>query len=49
MEMHVDSSVLETYLLAIDKSAIPLVVALDEAVRHANTEFSVASIVFAEL
>jgi hypothetical protein len=42
MEMHVDSSALETYLLGVDKSAIRLVLALDEAVRHAHPEFNVA-------
>ena len=37
-----DRSALETYLLGIDKSAIRLVVALDEAVRDAHATFNIA-------
>src|SRR3981081_3120017 len=42
MEMQVNSSALETYLLGVDKSAAPLVIALDKVVRDANPKFDVA-------
>jgi hypothetical protein len=42
MEIHVNSSALETYLLGVDGSAVPVVVSLDKAVRSAYPKFDVA-------
>lgn len=41
-EMSVNGSVLEAYLAGVDAAAVPLVVALDEAIRTANPDFDVA-------
>jgi len=37
-----NTTALDTYLLGIDRSAVPIVVALDNAVRLGNPEFDVA-------
>jgi len=42
LEMSVNDSALGTYLVGVDPTAVPLVVALDDAVRKANPDFDVA-------
>jgi hypothetical protein len=40
-EAHVNSAAFETYLLGVDKSAVPLVIGLDQAVRQAHPKSTV--------
>jgi hypothetical protein len=42
LEMPVNDSALGTYLVGVDPTTVPLVVALDEAVRKAHPDFDVA-------